>query len=340
MQSNAATILTMPQQQIAVYDEFRSQLTELKQLNSSLVFNYEDKQGNKDARSHVYKLRRTKAAVDKARAAEKAASLEYGKRVDAEAKEIVAQIEAMIDVHQKPLDEIETREKARVEAIQARITSIANTPNKCAGLSATEIAEALSGLKALTVDEIFGEFQLEAMQAHSGAIKALEEMHAAALHREEEARELERLRKEQAEREQKEREERIAAEAADKARREEEAKAQAEKHAAERRELQLKLEKEQAEKARLEAEQRAEQEKKDSEAKAARAVEEERARVKAAEEAKAAEDAKREADRQHQETIHAEIAAAMIARGACVDVAESLILAIRHGKIPHLKIAY
>ena len=98
-------------QEIVAYNEFRGQLAELKANNAALVFDYANPLGNKAARSHVYKLRQTKAAVDKVRKAEKEASLERGRKVDAEAKEIMSEIEAMIDIHQKPLDEIEEREE-------------------------------------------------------------------------------------------------------------------------------------------------------------------------------------------------------------------------------------
>ena len=71
---------------IAVYDEFRGQLSELRDANAKTVFDYEDPKGNKDARSHVYKLRQTKSAVEMARKEEKAESLAYGRRVDEQAQ--------------------------------------------------------------------------------------------------------------------------------------------------------------------------------------------------------------------------------------------------------------
>lgn len=60
---------------IVAYDPFRAQLAQLKEGNAKAVFNYRDPIGNKEARSHVYKLRQTKSAVDKVRKAEKEARI-------------------------------------------------------------------------------------------------------------------------------------------------------------------------------------------------------------------------------------------------------------------------
>ena len=109
---------------IACYSEFRAQLAQLKADNEAAVFDYADPAGNKEARSHIHKLRRTKTAVDAARKAEKDASLQYGRRVDSEAKEIITQIEDMIAVHESPIKEIEEREAARKQSILNRMGQI------------------------------------------------------------------------------------------------------------------------------------------------------------------------------------------------------------------------
>src|SRR3990167_7339060 len=126
-----------PTTAIAVSDEFRAQLAELREHNAKLLFDYEDPKGNEDARSHVYKLRRTKAAVDKARQAGKAASLGYGRRVHSEGKEIIGEIEAMIEVHAKPLAEIEEREKKRVEGHTGRIEDMRSADAAAASVTCT-----------------------------------------------------------------------------------------------------------------------------------------------------------------------------------------------------------
>lgn len=330
--NQAQAIPYIPNTEIVAYDPFRRQLDEWKQQNASLAFDYEDLKQNKEARSHIYKLRQSKAAVERVRKDEKAASLEYGRKVDAEAKEIIAEIEAMIDVHQRPLDEIEQREKERVAAIQARIDGIRKY-QECSGHDSNELHNSLASLKALEIDEAFAEFKAQATEALLNAIRAQEAELIVAMQREAQQAELERLREEAAEREQKERDERIAREAAEKAKREAEEsarrqredaerKASAEREAAERREMQLRLEKEQAER------------------RAAEAAQAERDRIAREDDERRAAELKREADRQHQAAIHADIIAGMAAYGVSEDLAKALITAIRKGEIQHIKIQY
>ena len=218
---------------LAVYNPFRAQLIEFKEFNSKLVFDYKDPKGNKEARSHVYKLRQSKAAVEKARKDEKAASLEYGRKVDAEAKEIMAEIESMIEVHQKRLDEIEQREQARIDGIKSRINAFVVATEGLESLDSGAIHERLTLVKGIALDDSFDEFLAEAGQAKDIATHKLEAAHALAVKREADAAELESLRKEAAAREQKQRDERLQREAAERARAE--AEAQAEREALERK---------------------------------------------------------------------------------------------------------
>ena len=341
---------------ITVYNEFRSQLAELQHVNETMVFDYESPKGNKEARSHIYKLRQTKAAVDKARKDEKAASLEYGKRVDAEAKEIITAIEEMIFVHQAPLDEIEAREAARR---QRHIDAI-NRVKACGASSLqnwmiTDIADLIGRHAQIEAEAItesaFEEFTGQMAEAKDTALMQIRE---AIAHREkydQQQAEIEAARLAAAEAARKQREEQIAREAADKAIREAEARAKAEREAAERiaakerdaaarKELELKLQAERSERQRLEAERRqaeAEQRAREAEKKAI-----EDARVKAELEAKrnAEEAAAREADRKHAAKINNEILAALVRCGIDEQIAKDVISAIHRRLIPHVFIAY
>jgi hypothetical protein len=80
-------------------------------LNKTLVFNYENAKDQKEARSHIYKLRQLKSAVEIRRGEAKKDSLEYGRKIDAHANEIKEEIENMISVHMVPILAIEQREK-------------------------------------------------------------------------------------------------------------------------------------------------------------------------------------------------------------------------------------
>ena len=49
--------------ELVVFDPVKAELAEYKKQNASLDFDYEDPQGNKDARSHIYKLRQAKTKI-------------------------------------------------------------------------------------------------------------------------------------------------------------------------------------------------------------------------------------------------------------------------------------
>lgn len=278
--------------------------------------------------------------MDKARKEEKAASLEYGRKVEAEAQQIIGAIEEMIAVHKKPLDEIEEREEKRVAAIKDMIDGIKKY-GECSGLGSGAIKGKIETLKTLVIDvDSFAEFELEALKVRDASLAACEAELQVAIEREAQQAELERLRKEAAEREQKDREERIARESAEKAKADAEAKAAAEKRAiedaanrereaAERRELEQKL--------ALEKSQReAEQAKRDAETAAQR----ERDRIAA--EAKAQEDARlaRERDAENKNRVHQNIIVTLKALGVDENAAKALIDEIATGNLPELTINY
>lgn len=327
--------------EVAVYNPFRQTLAEMKKQNEETAFDYESSKGNKDARSYVYKLRQSKAAVDKARKEEKAVSLEYGRKVDAEAKQIIDAIESMIEVHQRPLDEIEEREKSRIEAIKSRIASFYELPSLMQNETAQCLLNAIGDVKSIKLDNAFGEFLAEAGQKKDETIAKLEELLAARQKYEAEQAELEKLRKEAAEREQKEREERIAHEAAEKARLDAEAKAEAQKRAieekarqereaAERRELEQKLALERAERDR-------EQAMRDAELAAQREREKIEAEQKKAEQEKA----DREKQVEHVKRINNSIVLALSSEcGIDGEAAKLIVIAIRKGLIPNTVISY
>ena len=92
--------------QVKAFEPFYAQLAEFKANNAALTFDYESPKGNKEARSHIFKLRQSKGALEAARKSEKEESLNYGRKIDAEAKAIAAEIDGMISVHQVKIDEI------------------------------------------------------------------------------------------------------------------------------------------------------------------------------------------------------------------------------------------
>jgi hypothetical protein len=319
---------------IAVYNEFRAQLADLKSHNSAVVFDYESPAGNKEARSHIYKLRQTKSAVDKARAAEKAASLEYGRRVDSEAKAIISEIEEMIAVHQRPLEEIEQRETARKAAHERRLAEmgeLAAVGNE--DISAADLRARLETLESYAIGPHWEEFEVGAARTKDAARAALVDAIEKREKYEAEQAELARLRREQAEREQAERDARIAAEAAEREKKAAEQRAIAEREAAERREQDLLLERERAERAKADAELRAERAEQAAKENAEREAKERAERE--------AEDARRrESNKRHAAAVMTSAIKALVAGGMDDAQAKLAVELIAQKRIPAVSIAF
>lgn len=345
--------------QVAAYQTFYAQLATLEKDNSALVFDYESKKGNKEARSHIFALRKTKAALEATRVDAKAEYLRLGRAVDSEAKEIAGRIESMITVHQTEIDKIEQREKDRIAAIQVRIIALGSyEPN----LGAETYREVIAHVEATAIDDTWQEFAAEAAKLKDSTLTALRGLLVAREKADAEAAELARLRAETAAREQSDRDAAIAKAAEDRAKAAAEQKAQeaaaaqakalqdaenkaaADREAAARRELELKLAAEQAERRRVEAEQKAEQDRKDAlaraEQQAAAAVLAEQERVAAAERAEAAETAKREANRTHKAKINRAAMDCLMAAGMPEECAKQAVTLIAQGKVEHVSIAY
>lgn len=336
----------MENKPLAVYDPFRSQLEELGAHNNSLVFDYASPSGNKEARSHIYKLRQVKAALDKARKTEKESSLEYGRRVDGEAKAIVEQIEGMILVHQKPLDEIEAKEQQRIQAhqqtiaaIQAVVALVPGVPDKDAAMLRVE----LDALEVMDLGDM-QEFAEEALRCKDDALRILRDRHAKRAKYEAEQAELTELRVKAEAQAKKDNEERIAREAAERATREAEeksahdkeeaaAKSKREKEAADRKLLEEKLRNECLEREKAEAEQRAKD--------AARETED---RLKREADAKAKKEAeelvKREADKKHRARINNAAMAAFVNGGLNEAAAKLAVELIAKKTVPNIVINY
>lgn len=364
--------------QVAAYQPFYAELAKLEQDNSALVFNYESPKGNKEARSHVHSLRKTKGALEKVRKEAKAESLRIGRAVDSEAQAIESRIEAMIAVHQAEIDKIEQREKDRVTALQKRLEAI--TPGIVAYDSSAAVRSDMDRVAAIEIGADWQEFMAQAATTKESVLARLAGELDAAVKREAEAVELARLRAETLAREQADRDAAIAKVAAEQAQREAEAKAAAaaeaarkaieaeraeaqrkedaaalalkqereralaEQEAAALRESQLKIQAQQAEQRRIAAEQQAEQDRKDAiaraEKQAADAVKAEQERAAAAKRAEEAETAKRERNRAHKAAINRAALESLIAAGVPEDCAKQCITAIAQGKVENVSISY
>jgi colicin import membrane protein len=296
---------------VVVYNPYRQDIVKMQKQNELVAFDYTSKKGIEEAKSYIYQLRKSRAAVEKTRKEEKASSLEYGRKVDNEAKQISELIDKMIEVHQKPIDEIEEREKLRVESIRKRIDALAAYTLSATGDSAS-LYDLLETVNNHIVDESYQELELTARRAKESTVKFLEDTLISVLAAEHLAEENERLRKEAAERAQKDHEERIAREAVAKA----------------TKAAELAVEKAQRETA--EAIRNAET-----------AAQRERDRIAA--EAKSKEDERiaREENNEHMKQVHRAILNALLKEcGVDEEVGKKLVVAIRSGFIPNAKINY
>jgi hypothetical protein len=345
---NTAIATIGDNERIRAYDPIRQKLEQLKKDNA-VTFNYADPEENKKARSHVYKLRQERADLDRIRKAEKAESIATGKRIDAQATELENQITALIDVHAKPLEELEEREKARKEAIKERLLLIQTLTVKAdpfGGLYATDVLRVnLEKLKAIEITaENFGDSLPDAVASHENSIIVLERHIADAEKRDAEKAELERLRREQEDRDRRDREERIAKEAAERATREGEEKAkrdaEAERKAAEKREQDLRDAVAKAERERLEAEERTKRIARETEERLERERKEEQARQEREAAKLKAEDDRKAANKAHQGRVNKAAAEAFVANGFTDAEAKKIVTLIAQGVVPAITVNY
>jgi len=109
--------------ELAVYDAVSATIAEYKAENAALVFDYADKQGAKDAKSHIAKLRTAKTKIAEVHKDAKAEALAFGRMLDAKKNELTNEVDEMIAVHKDPLDAIDKEKAAialaRAEALEA-----------------------------------------------------------------------------------------------------------------------------------------------------------------------------------------------------------------------------
>lgn len=197
-----------PERVVQVFNPYKAQLVQLREENEKQAFDYSTKSGRKDARSHIFKIRQSKAAVEKKRKDEKSDILEAGRQIDSVAKEIIGELEAMIDYHLKPVEEAEAAEQKRIDDIKDKIITLAQYAN-CQGMSADAIEASISTLEAVEITEPeYAEFVEEALQERFTALDKMRIALDAQKKVEAEQAELNRLRQEAKEREEKEAEER------------------------------------------------------------------------------------------------------------------------------------
>lgn len=198
---------------ITQYEALQNDIKIAQQEAQGVTFRYDDPAGNRQARSYVYKLRQLRSTIDKARKEAKAYALDYGRKVDAMAKELEQQVTALIEPHETEIKRIEQAEADRVAAHRAVLDRIAALRQPQPGAVSSYYRQCLADVQAISTDGL-EEFMPAGNDEQQESVAELQRLIIETEAAEAEAAELARLRAEVAAREQAEREERIRQEAA------------------------------------------------------------------------------------------------------------------------------
>lgn len=290
--------------------------------------------------SMAHKIARSKTAIDGVGKELVADLKELPKKIDAERKRWRDTLDSWRDEVRGPLNKWEAAEEARVANHKAAIEAMQRMSEALDDEESSAIAATIAHLESQQIGESWEEFEAEAHRVKAKSIEALQAALDARLKYESEQAELARLRAEAEAREQKEREERIAREAAEKARLEAEQKAQAERDAAVRRELEAKLAAEQREREHQEAIDKAKREA-EAERQRIEAEHQRKEQERLAEQRRQQEEvARRQADKEHRASVNRAALQAMAAGGMPEDCAKQAVTLIAQGRIPNITINY
>lgn len=343
-----APALYVPNGLNAYLDEIRKSVNEVPDLSTA--------KGRARVASLAAQVSRSKTAIEKPGRDYLKHLKELPKEVEAELRRFVSECDAIRDETRRPLTEWEQAEDERKQALQQRLAdlrALADVIDDAGNyLQSTDIQARLSEAKAVTLDDTWQEIATEAGVAKDATVQKLEAAAIVAKQREDQAAELERLRKEAEEKARRDHEEKLKREAVEEANRQAELKQQQERDAAAQRERDLQAAADLAEQNRLAAIQQAEQEKQQAAQRAEqdkqRAVEEERQRAAEAERNRKAEEkriadeaAARAADKEHRKAINNSAKDGLISSaGLTEEQAIAVITAIAKGNIPHTSITY
>lgn len=302
-------------------DGIEALVGEIEAQARSILTDATTDEGRKFIASLAYKVSRSKTLIDDTGAEIVSEWKEKAKAVDAKRKLARDRLDALRDEIRRPVDEFEAREKARVDGHKARLEKISE-----AGAMAYTSAEQVEAVMKRLADADLSnmdEFTPAAQATRDNVLAKLAEVRDTLKAQEAERQELERLRAEKAEQEARERE--VAAAAAA------EAKAKAEAQAAVER----------AEREKAEALARAEKAELEAQQKAAQAAEAERQKIEREKEAQTAMEAAYMRDRERQKGINRDILQDVMAAGTGItmDMAKAIVIAMREGRVRHVKVA-
>lgn len=242
---------------IVEYNKTEAALAALRVKYSGIVFDMATTKGDKEARAARLELVTLRTTLEKTRKGFKAPALEFGKKIDAEAARVTAEISVLEKFIDEQITADETRkaeekaakelaEAARVQVLRDKIAAIRGFVTKCQGISADRIANGIELVSKIdTGADVFSGLVGEALAAQVETLQAMRTLHTAAVDREKEAARVEaqRLENEKTAAEQRKQAEAMAAQ-----------QAEIDKAAAELKAGQEKLAREQADRDRLASE--------------------------------------------------------------------------------------
>lgn len=176
-------------QQLTIYNAIEAGLDELKRRHQNVVVDVSTSKGMSDARTSRAEVRQVRLNIEQARKEGKAESLEYGRRVDAEAKRLTAEIIPLEEQYDLPIKAGEQRkeeekqakleaERQRIAAITEEIFSYRNSVLTHQGKTAIELEEVLKRMRATKPEpEFFAEFQSDAEHALQAAIDGVQRLY-------------------------------------------------------------------------------------------------------------------------------------------------------------------
>ncbi len=334
------------EKEIVEFLPFEAQMVEFKERYDDVVYDLDDMEQNKQARSDRLAVGKVISRLDAAHKELKAPLKKRTDLIDNRRKEIKDELLAVQLKIKSQISEHEAKIQAHAEMLQQKVDEIEKIciTEESQDMGSCEIKVRIEQLNNIDVDDSYEHRKADATLAKVDALKKLESMLEVALKVEEERVELERLRKEKEDRERAEREQKIANDARIAA----EQKAADEKERLEREKIEAEEKAKQdlidAEKQRIAEVRKAEKEKKDAiEAERKAWEQKEMARVEAEEKAKQAEIAaqeKRESDKRHSKKINNEAMAGFISGGMSKENAMLAVTLIAKRKINHVAIKY
>jgi hypothetical protein len=173
------------------WEALAAEIATVTQESDCKEFNYRDTAGSESARSWIWKLRKLKGRIEKARKEAKRVHLERGRAVDEAARTLEEAVSGLIEPHEKAIEAVEAEERSRIEfhrTVLDRISRLAD--------NVTSSAEAQARLAELsTIDTtLLEEFQSAGLNRQAEAEARLRGLYESLLAQEAERAELEALK--------------------------------------------------------------------------------------------------------------------------------------------------